>query len=80
MARMIFLSMALFTAFTDRRVRAAASVGVNRGGSWVCIVHHNRLRLENILSSNCKDQVERNLATESMDGTDLSRLCDQVRF
>jgi hypothetical protein len=34
----VFLSMALLTAFNVNRVRTAASVGVNKDASGVCIV------------------------------------------
>jgi hypothetical protein len=34
----VFLSMALLTAFNVNRVRTAASVGVNKGASCICMV------------------------------------------
>jgi hypothetical protein len=34
----VFLSMALLTAFNVNRVRTAASVGVNKDASCVCII------------------------------------------
>jgi hypothetical protein len=34
----VFLSMALLTAFNVNRVRTAASVGVNKDASFVCMI------------------------------------------
>jgi hypothetical protein len=38
---MVFLSIALFTVFTGKRVKTAASVGVNSEFSCVCMAHRN---------------------------------------
>jgi hypothetical protein len=45
----VFLSIALLTAFNVNRVRTAASVGVNKDASCVCIVKKPSLKEEYIV-------------------------------